>query len=174
MVPDLLVGVPTPGLEPELVLAAAAQVRGICGWHIAPSLTETVKLPWERRGRYVLPSLRVTAVTSVTVNGTAVAFDWSPNGQLQIAPTFGSFGLPSANGPGLWTGGLRGVAVTFTHGYAVCPDDVRQVVLSRAGRLGSERVRSEARTSGPYSFNTTYFDVDVATDLAPYCLPGVA
>lgn len=160
--PDLLEGVPLPDLDIEAVEAASAQIRADCGWHIAPSVTEdiTLSLPWS--GRFFLPSLYVTDVAAVRVDGQLVDFDWSRTGEV-VVPGF------------RFTRGLRSVVVTVTHGYPQCPLDVRQAVASRAARLGSTaRVKSEAQSAGPYSTSTTYFDVDSTSDLAPYRLPVLA
>lgn len=161
MLPDLLDGVAWEG-DGEAVSAAAGQVRDLCGWHVAPVVTETVTLPRSSSGLYLLPSLRVVSVDAVVVGGVAVSvFDWATDGRLELFP--------------VWSGSrLRGPTVTFTHGFEVCPPGVRQAVLARATQLGAQRVRSQAQGVGPYSQSITYFDADVASDLAPYRLPAVA
>lgn len=101
-----------------LIAAASALVRRHCGWHVAPSVEETVTV--RRAGRLVLlPSLCVTAVSSVTVDGEPVAeHDWCPDGRMWLRP------------------GCEPVTVTMTHGYAAA-DDVRAVVLAVAARAAA-------------------------------------
>lgn len=168
MLPELLEGTPLYDVDPDAALTASAQVRGACGWHIAPLLTEDVVLPWARSGRYLLPSMHVVSVNTVKINGAAVAFDWAPDGELHLSPW--TRPLPSINGPGLWCAGLRSVAVNFTHGYDECPEDVRQAVVIRAARLGMGR--SQTQSAGPFSVTST-FDSDPDADLAAYRLPSI-
>lgn len=159
-VSDLLQGVPIADLDPIVVSAAADQVRAICGWHVAPTVTETITLSWSPAGHYLLPSLKVWSVSSVTCAGLPVKFDWTPWGGLWVSgtasPAFGSR--------------MRAVEVTLMHGYATCPEDVRAVV-SRLARESSKR-RARSETAGPFA--TVYVEDETDLDLAPYRLPAVA
>jgi hypothetical protein len=157
---DLLTGVPIPDLDPAAVAVACARVRRICGWHIAPVVTETITLPWSWSGRYLLPSLHVVSV-GTTVAGSAVTSDWSPGGALWL--TSGNI-APPVNAR------LRGVSVTLTHGYETCPEDVRDIVAQMARQVGQRRVRSSAE--GPFS--TTYEVEEFGLDLDAYRLPALA
>lgn len=142
------------------MLAASLRVQHHCGWHIAPQITETLILPVTSQ-RVQLPSMFVVSVSAVTVGGIPLLdFDWSPTGSLLL----GRLALARS---------YRGLSVTLTHGFAECPEDVRQVVanLAAAGYTASQRVKSS--TEGPYA--VTYFDdSDPMDDLGPYCLPRVA
>lgn len=153
---ELLKGVPLPDVDPVAVLAAAQRIRNACGWHIAPSITETITTAWAPR--LFLPSLYVTAVNSITVDGRPVDYDWSPAGEVRLGG-----GRPARPG-------LRSVLINVTHGYPECPMDVRDAVarLVAAGAGG----RIKATTDGP--FGTTYFDVDTSVSLDAYRLPVVA
>lgn len=122
---------PQEGVDPDSLDAAVASVRAFCGWHIAPSRTETVTVDSYGSGTVILPSLHVTEVASVTVDGTPVTdFTSRANGILDTW---------------LWTSRYyprNGVVVTFTHGYDECPADVREVVVSLAkGNTGGGTVR---------------------------------
>lgn len=153
---DLLQGFPIPGVDPQAAAAAAAKVRGLCGWHIAPSVTETVTVPIQA-GRLLLPSLHVTAVSSVLVGGQVATSVW--------AAPFSVIHLPA------WRSGFA--TVTLTHGYERCPHDVLAVVEQLAkGGLTVRRI-SQVQT-GP--FNTGYFSdgADPTLGLAAYMLPVVA
>lgn len=102
---------------------AEALVRGFCGWHIAPSRTETVTLRGRGRSTLFLPSLHVTAVTSVTDDGVEVLgtdYEVSEPGVLTHLT-------------GCW-GWNTDVVVTFTHGYSDAPLEVAGVVQALALR----------------------------------------
>lgn len=139
--PDLLAGLslPTDGpFEPAALLTATAQVREFCGWHIAPSYTETV-LVSVVGGVALLPSLYVTDVASV--DGLTTGFTWSQTGRVVV-------GSPRMTGLSL---------VTFTHGYDSCPRAVLSAVLQLAQSelVPAQRVRQT--TAGPYT--TSFYDL---------------
>lgn len=103
---------------------ATALVRSWCGWHVTPSRTETVTLNGNGSPTLGLPSLYVTALTSVTdTDGTLLTLDtdyqWSTAGVL------------SRLGLG-WVWG-SGIAVTFTHGYDEVPE-LAAVIMAVASR----------------------------------------
>ena len=119
---------------------ASELVKAWCGWHIAPSKTETVFLRGASGGRLFLPSLHVTAVTSVLVDDVAVTdYQWSPEGELW-RPT------------GWWSDRLRGVAVTLEHGYDAMPVPVQAVIDGMAERASS--APATMQQIGPFRFAT--------------------
>lgn len=114
----------------EAVTNAAAQsVRTECGWHIAPSTKQTIAVRTGGADAILLPSLHVTAVTSVTDrNGTSVdGWDVWSNGILERPG-----GFPDA------------VQITFTHGFETCPKDLLGIIAERAVAQSAGRVKSEA------------------------------
>ena len=128
----------------QLRLDAVIQdIRDYCGWHIAPSLTETLTLDGPGRRTLLLPSLYVTAVDEVTVDGTAVPateFEWSDRGMLRRRC-------------GIWPDRWRGITVTLTHGYPAAPAGVLGVIAdvvsdALAVTLGG----GQAEKVGPFEF----------------------
>lgn len=107
--------------DPQSALdAATAAVRAYCGWHVAPSQVETVTVDADGH-TVLLPSLHVTAVSSVTVDDVlleAEAFDWSAAGILRLTAS---------------ACGFRKVTVVMTHGYEDAPE-VSEVILRAAAR----------------------------------------
>lgn len=102
---------------------AEAEVRGYCGWHVAPERTEDLVLDGSDASVLVLPSLHVTAVNNITVDGAAVdvsTVEWSGAGFLRRAA--------------VWASRLRGVVVNVTHGYAEWPVEVDAVAERIAAR----------------------------------------
>lgn len=100
-----------PADQADLLIAGvSAAVRERCGWHIAPSITQTVTVDGSGGRLQLLPTLRLTAVNSVTDDGTALAvddYDWAADGRL-----WRSCG---------WTRRLRGVVAEIVHGYDETP-----------------------------------------------------
>ena len=121
----------------EAVLAACEQIRRLCGWHIAPSITETIVVDSAGGDRLWLPSRHVTEVTSVRdVTGETpvdIPFRWSASGVLS----------------GRFPAGFRAVEVTLTHGYEECPEDLLPAIVDRTRR----RVMQESLGSRSVSFS---------------------
>lgn len=125
---------PTPpspaGVDIEQWMAAIAEIRAYCDWHIAPEVTETVTLTRSSGALVELPTMRVASVQSVTNAGVAVAApEWDPAGLLY----------------GSWADRRRGVVVEMTHGYAAWPPEVLKVarqIVAADGRSGVSAVTS--------------------------------
>lgn len=119
--------------------SAGDSVRDQAGWHIAPEITETMVVR-SRGGRdLLLRSLRVTAVTEITHNGTAVT-DWDDDAEL-----FREGILHRENG---WPIGV--LRVTLTHGYLSIPPALLPVVatwaqaIKRGGQVTQESLGSRS------------------------------
>lgn len=134
--------------EDQRLEQAEALVREFCGWHIAPSRTGVTHTVRTYGGRDIfLPSMYVTAVSSVTEAGTTLTVDddytWlAPSGVIRRV--------------GYWARDEE-VAVTFTHGYPFPPAAVVGIVQSVAQRA-VDNPGSLVRTQrGPFSdtYSTT-------------------
>lgn len=122
-----------------LIDEATANVRSYCGWHIAPSVSETVTLNGNGGKVLLLPSMYVTAVTAVTQDGITVAdtdYDFDSAGILFNVGWWGI--LP------------RSIEVTMTHGYAAVPD-VAAVILARVSRAQASPGAAVRVQAGPFS-----------------------
>lgn len=108
--------------ETDRLLQAEALVRAYCGWHVAPSRTETVSVRGSGGSVLMLPTLRLTAVDTVTDDGTAVTAD----GYLLDRAGF----LTRLDA--CW--GTEAVTVSMTHGYDAAPAEVTGVVQAVAQR----------------------------------------
>jgi len=140
----------TSGDEQTLIDQATAEVRRFCGWHITPSVTEDVTVDGSGHGFVSLPSLHVTAVSSVIEDGyllDATSYEWSSIGQLWRA-------WP-------WSGRLRSITASITHGFPDIPEDVRAVVLAVAARAKASPDGVVRRQVGPFSesYSQTGFNV---------------
>lgn len=134
--------------EADRLMQAEALVRNFCGWHIAPERTETVTLRGNRGTALMLPSLLVTAISSVADGETDLTveddYTWSPAGVLTRG--------------GYWSTDV--VTVEMTHGYEDPPAEVTavvQAVAQRAVNNPSSLVRTQ---DGPFAdtFSQTGFN----------------
>lgn len=139
--PDDLASYARKPVDPDVMTlildGVSASIRSYCRWPIAPTYSDTVILDSDGGQILQLPSLRVTAVDSVTVDGSAVTdFTWSQTGMLyrQKAPYPVYDRQVDGFITGGWPCGFQRVSVTYTGGYDVTPDDVRLVCLSAAKR----------------------------------------
>ena len=159
--------------DEERLLQAEAAVRAYCGWHIAPVRTDdVVALDGPSSGYLLLPSLHVTAVASVVVDGEEVdptTYTWTRGGVLRRGTGY------------TWGATPSGVTVTFTHGHDAPPPAVTAVVQAIAQRA-VDNPRSLVRTQvGPFGdtysqtgFNQSLPIAVLAAEkelLAPYALP---
>ncbi|MBF6064938.1 hypothetical protein IU494_30290 [Nocardia terpenica] len=146
--------------SPELALHIAnALVRDWCGWHIAPTVTETLVLNGPGTAVLMLPTLHLLDVHTVTENGHPVDLErvrWSGAGYLRR-----DIG---------WTDCEGGVRVGITHGWPDPPPVVAAVVLGIAKRAKDTPATAiRARTAGPFSETlTTHSDGSIGgITLAP-------
>lgn len=103
--------------------AASSAIRRRAGWHIAPNMPQVLTLDHDGSTVVRLPSLHVTDVALVEdMTGreprAITDYRWSSAGMLE----------------GRFPSGFRSLRVTFTHGYAACPDDLARLVVSRTQR----------------------------------------
>lgn len=161
--------------DPELAIAiATGQIRDYCGWHITPSVTETVTVDGPCSHVLTLPTLYLTAVSSVVEEGVTVSadeFDWSDSGYLRRRRC-------------TWTGKPRGIIVGITHGYEEVPPAVKAAALALASLTQTPASAATSQSAGPYSIQLAtrsdgsaggaYMPEDVADMLAPYRIFGVA
>lgn len=127
--------------DPQALLEqVTAEVRGRCGWHVAPPVTDTVTVEGDWSVFLPLPSLHVTDVQAVTAGGVLLDpgdYTWSQVGFLRrIRP---------------WRRGWAGpVTVRFVHGY-LAADDLAGVVKARVTRLQANPAGALRTTVGPFT-----------------------
>lgn len=158
----------------DAMAAATSLVQAYCGWHVAPVKTDDeLTLDGPGRQLLLLPSLHVTAITSVVDDGVtldpATEYEWSASGMV-IRTSPDNRCIP-------FTRKFRSIVVTLTHGYETMPGDVQAVIERLASRGASNgggytqvgQVRVATGTDGaPLGLSLT--DQDKA-DLGPYRLP---
>jgi hypothetical protein len=136
--------------DADAVLAAEDQVRDYCGWHIAPSRTETLTLDGTGTAILLLPTVYVTAITSIVENGVTIlgtpnyGYTWSEGGLVERIGAY-------------WTWKRRAISITLTHGYPVCPASVRREVarLAAASYATPAPLSQESQTAlRPYQLRS--------------------
>jgi hypothetical protein len=128
--------------DPATIIAQAqGAIRRYCGWHIAPSVIETITLDGSGSRSLWLPSLHVTDIVSVTDEGTQVAaddYDWSQTGYIHRRYS-------------CWTSRPRQIVVELIHGYDNIPPELIGVAVSLASRRASSPGGYKRETAGPFS-----------------------
>lgn len=138
--------------------AAGADVRGACGWHVAPQAEgHEVLVSGPPGPRLVLPSLNVVdvAVRDVVTGVEITGWRRGASGML-IRPAG-------------WPRGEDNLLITLTHGYERCPDDLIAVVLERTRALAAPApagARQLQKIVGGVTTNTTYTENAPAWSLA--------
>lgn len=124
--------------DPETVRAlnaALARVRRYCGWHVSPVRTETITVdrPMRNHPFLVLPTLKIVALNSITIDGVVIDMT---NVRVS-ADTPGVLSLNNWNpwGGWHWDSGFGLVSVNLEHGYTAAEvEDFRDGVLSLVDR----------------------------------------
>jgi hypothetical protein len=130
--------------------AAMAAARNYCGWHVTPELADVeVTLDGSGGPLLVLPTLKLTALTSVTekafyaedvIDVDVQYLDWSTRG------------LVAKRSRQLWTDRFQGVTVTMSHGFDEAPD-FEAAILSAIDR-GAFSTVDTVKMLGPFQYDT--------------------
>lgn len=131
-VEELRLWVGDPGLDAAAatvkLIAASAQVRLATGQDFTAVSGDTVVLDGVDGEWLALPQRPVTAVSSVSINDTVLdVAGWTLSGHR----LFRRSGWQGRT----WSWGPTLVTVTYDHGYAEIPDDVRSAVLALAADM---------------------------------------
>ena len=164
-VPDDLVDFPG-SFTLSQIDSASDEIRSVCNWHIAPTLTETLTVESDGGLRLFLPTLQLLAVTevrSIADDGTTtVLTGWrdAATTQFRAGILFRSLG---------WPAGI--IEADVQHGYATAPKSLLPVIAERCQRYGKDStVRQESLGSRSASFGL--LDDSSAHTLARYKLGG--
>lgn len=147
--------------DPIAVAAVGDAIRTWCGWHIAPSATETITVDQRGRAVVALPSLHVTSVTEVTDRDgePLTGWHWSTSGVMERAQG--------------WPKGLGALKVTLTHGFTACPPVVLAVAADMvrdhkaAGEMAAGNVVTQVSLdAAQYSLANPYAPRGASTNVA--------
>jgi hypothetical protein len=128
---------------------ATARIVSYVGHPIAPPTTETITLDGTGTDLILLPGHPVTDIDSITVNGVALTYVadayeyvWSESGAVRLT------------GANSWGRVAQSIEVTYTHGYATVPDDVKAVCLQMATRGWHNPAGLRSESLGGYSYSS--------------------
>lgn len=130
------------------VAGASGMIRSHCGWDISQTTVTDAILDGPGGRSLWLPTLKLTAVGSVVVNGDVLTvdtqYDWTSYGKLIHR--------------GCWPCKPRSITVTYTHGWATVPDVVKTACLIVAGILydNPEMLGSMSEAWGPFNQSRSY------------------
>lgn len=147
----------------SLLTSAQRAVRTWCGWHVTPSVTESVTLDAEGSASIQLPSTYVTDVGVVKVDGITLdpsTYSWSQDGMLRL-------------NDGVFPDRFRCVEVTMTHGYDDDPGIGEVVIRSVLGVLSSPMGATSEQAGGVairWGRSGITLTVSDHADLAPFRL----
>lgn len=126
---ELAVSLGVPADDPKLLWAlnaASRRFRGAVRHPVSAVAADTIVLDGNGRESVLLPTAPVTAVSSLTLDGSLLVdgtdFEWSADGFLRRLG-------------GLWPDRLRCIGVVYDHGYLPVPEDVAEVVIDQARAL---------------------------------------
>lgn len=153
--------------------AISSLIRSWCRWHVWPAVTETLVLDGPGGSLLRLPSLNVSAVTSVSETQRG-------KGQSPVTVDvddleWSAAGLVWWHDRRCWTSRARGVSVTFTHGLAEFPEELATLTAGVVQRLSANPLRLAQITVGQRSESyggtgsgSAMFLMDELAILAPY------
>lgn len=127
-------------------------IEKIVGYACVPR-TRTVTLDGDATAEIFLPDIRVTSITSVTVD--EVAYDSDSLADLQIT----DYGSLRRKTLGTFALGWGNVEVTYVHGLAECPGPIKRAALIMlynrlVGSDVSDRAQSFTNESGTLQYST--------------------
>lgn len=122
----------------------ADRIRRLCGWHIAPEITQTVLLDSQGQDVLPLPTLRLVSVTAVrywTGSEMAALDGWDMQ-------TGWSAESCTIHKPGGFPRGRRAIEVTMIHGYPELPATILDALvdITGHGRIVQESLGSRSVT----------------------------
>lgn len=119
--------------DQDVLESACSEIRGAAGWHIAPTVEQTMRLDGRGGSLLHLPTLHLVEVLEVTQLGVPIALtsiDFSRAGMLQLLH-------------GCWSTRLGSIEVRIKHGFPTCPPALFRTVAETARWVG---VKGELRS----------------------------
>ena len=125
---------------------AVEAVRAFCGWHVWPSVSETLVVESEGGRVLSLPTLKLIDLVSVSENGETLdesLYEWSTTGDVKRLDR-------------CWSTRWRGISASVTHGFDECPFGGVVAGIAASG--------SSPEVVGPFQFTGG----DGSTAIMPY------
>lgn len=112
---------------------ASAVIKNYCNQDIEQVSDDTILVDGTGSPKLFLPELPVSSITSVKIDGVLLdptCYALAENGVLWRKY-------------GKWTVGAQNIEVTYTHGYASIPEDVKGVCYRSASRLYQAQLKAK-------------------------------
>lgn len=161
------------GYATSLIAMGTALVRSYTRQQISAVAGDVITLAGNWGQSIVLPQRPVTAITSITVNGSTLnpaSYKWDRHGNVyqltgsalpdssgtltgavsQLWGPAGSSFTSYAGGPS-WSGPMATIVVTYDHGYAVTPLEVTNEIVGMVALRMATGVGVDKETIGTYS-----------------------
>jgi hypothetical protein len=152
-----LAAFPGAPFDDALVISACAAVRAEAGWHIAPSVSETLTVDSPGGPLLTLPTLALTEVSAVRdvtdPDDTETLGDWRVSAAGMLARTNGQ----------PWPAGFGVLEVDVTHGYDQCPAELLPVI---AEHCQASTISSTVQQEASGSESVTYFGAGASGSVA--------
>jgi hypothetical protein len=118
------------------VTEAAAAIRNYTNQYLELVEDETIMLDSRGGTRLFLPELPVTEVTEVIEDDETLDVDDDYK--------LGQWGILHRVGGAKWDKGIQIIEVTYSHGYAILPDDIIAIATRAAARAYQAGLRAES------------------------------
>lgn len=123
--------------------AASSRFRGAVRHPVHQVMGEVIVLDGTGTGSLLLPAAPVTALSQLLLDGEELTegedYTWSSDGYVR------------REGCQVWPARLRCVQITYTHGYATIPDDIREAVIDQARSIYAVLPGVQQKTVGSQS-----------------------
>lgn len=136
---------PPPANAATLLNAASGVVRSYSGWQISAEHIRGQRVDGDGSSVLMLPTLRLTAVTSVAVEERRLArgrdYTWSAAGVIRRLP------------PGhRWPQAHQAIAASYRHGYDPVPAEIKAIAVSLAARTATVPAGLVQQTVGAITY----------------------
>lgn len=165
--PSDLSGFPGAPFADGVVDAAVAELRKVAGWHVAPSIDETVAVDADYGRSVILPTLRLNAVAAVR-NVTSLVDDPTDVTDYRTTPTL-RFRAGIVDRPCGWPCGV--LEFDITHGYDTCPAELLPIIAAACRQIGADSRNVQQQGAGPFSVTYREPSGDIDPAVARYALP---
>lgn len=123
---------PIPPNATTMLNAVSSAVRRHCGWSISQETVTDQKFDTDGSDLLLLPTLYLTAIAEIELQGVVLTPDtdyiWSATGKVRRLPR-GTF----------WPDAYGSAIVTWTHGYAVTPEDLQAFIVGKVAEMSGSK-----------------------------------
>lgn len=150
---------------------ASSKIRRACNQTLTLVTDDEVTLSGAYTSMLFLPEIPVVSVASVLLDGTALVYGTGSG--VNDGYSWTPFGSLTRLGD-RWPIGVDNVVVTYTHGFATVPDDIRTACAELAAAMFQNPLGVNSETVDGYSVSYADAVKDALTAVQPYGVVPVA